>query len=79
MKQFWKDWRRKGFKKSEAIFGHYTRKTKRNMGERFMVLQDKRKPKAQRTHKYYLGQIILGPIIPILYTVECLTISLAST
>ena len=79
MKQFWKDWRRKGFKKSETIFGYYTRKTKRNMGERFMVLQDKRKPKTQRTHKYYLGQIILGPIIPILYTIECLTISLAST
>ena len=44
-----------------------------------MVLPDKQKPKTQRTHKYYLGQIILGPIIPILYTVECLTISLAST
>lgn len=53
-------------RKSEAIFGYYIRKAKRNSRERFRVLQGKRKPKTQRTHKHYLGQIILGP-----YSVHC--------
>ena len=53
-------------RKSEAIFGYYIRKAKRNTRERFRVLQDKRKPETQRTHRHYLGQIILGP-----YSVHC--------
>lgn len=46
-------------RKVDAIFGYYVEKPKRKGRDRFRILQDKRKPKIQRTPKHYLGQIIL--------------------